>query len=62
MRCCNETRAHDTHHHVDTHHDVLGKELMIVAGKALRQNITRLAPKILPWSEQVSVRLFEACG
>lgn len=34
----------------------LEKSLMGVAGKAMNKNITRLGPKILPWSEQVRTR------
>jgi 3-ketoacyl-CoA synthase len=31
----------------------IGKELMEVAGMALKANITRLGPKVLPVSEQL---------
>lgn len=31
----------------------IGKELMKVAGMALKANITRLGPKVLPVSEQL---------
>ena len=31
----------------------IGRELMSVAGKALRQNITELGPRVLPLSEKL---------
>lgn len=31
----------------------LGKDLMEVAGHALRANMTCLAPRVLPWAEQL---------
>ena len=31
----------------------LGKDLMEVAGHALRANLTCLAPRVLPWAEQL---------
>ena len=31
----------------------IGRDLMSVAGKALRQNITELGPRVLPLSEQL---------
>ena len=31
----------------------IGRDLMCVAGKALRQNITELGPRVLPLSEQL---------
>jgi len=35
----------------------LSKDLMNVAGKALRKNLTMLGPKVLPWSEQLKFAL-----
>ena len=31
----------------------LGKDLLEVAGHALRANLTCLAPRVLPWAEQL---------
>lgn len=35
----------------------LSRKIMVVAGDALRSNITRLGPKVLPWSEQIKFGL-----
>ena len=32
----------------------LSKELMSIAGRSLKANITTLSPLVLPWSEQVA--------
>lgn len=40
----------DEEGHVGVH---LGKELMDVAGRALKQNITSLGPRVLPLSEKL---------
>ena len=32
----------------------LSKELMSIAGRSLKANITTLSPLVLPWSEQLA--------